>query len=195
MIQKSKVKLLDAGLDAVRRRGLAAVSIKDIVDAAGVPKGSFHYYFASKEAYALALLDHFGRRMADVAAAISGDPALDPVSRLRRFFDAYAARMDEESHATGCLLGVMAAEAGDAGPALRGRVEAGLKAFAAFLAPHIREAQAASALNSQTEPEVLAAFLVDAWEGALIRMKVEGSAKPLADFQRVVFGSLLRPAK
>ena len=189
-VQKSKTKLLDAGLEAVRRRGFAAVSIKDIVDAAGVPKGSFHYYFANKEAYALALLDHFGRHMADVAATISGDRTLGPVERLRRFFDAYAARMDGEGHATGCLLGVMAAEAGDAGPALRSRVEAGLTAFASFLTPHVKAAQEAGALNPDLDAAEMAAFLVDAWEGALLRMKATGGAQPLEAFQRVAFGAL-----
>ncbi|HUT50920.1 MAG TPA: TetR family transcriptional regulator C-terminal domain-containing protein [Alphaproteobacteria bacterium] len=192
MSQKTKAKLLDVGLDAVRQRGFAAVSIKDIVDAAGVPKGSFHYYFASKDAYALALMDHFGRRMAGVAAAITADPELSAAERLRRFFQAYAGRMAEEDHATGCLLGVMAAEAGDLAPAVRARAGAGLKAFASFLAPHIREAQEAGAIAGGIAPEALAGFLVDAWEGALLRMKAEGGDAALRDFEQVVFGALLR---
>lgn len=191
MSQKTKAKLLDVGLDAVRRRGFAAVSIKDIVEAAGVPKGSFHYYFASKDAYALALMDHFGRHMADVAAVLSADPKLGPVEQLRGFFRAYAARMAEEDYATGCLLGVMAAEAGDLAPAVRARVEAGLAAFAGFLLPTIREAQKAGAIAAEVEPEALAHMLVNAWEGALLRMKAEGSDAPLKDFEAVVFGGLL----
>jgi len=192
MSQKTKAKLLDVGLDAVRRRGFAAVSIKDIVDAAGVPKGSFHYYFASKDAYALALMDHFGRHMADVAAAINADPKLGAVERLRRFFQAYAGRMADEEHATGCILGILAAETGDLDPAVRARVAAGLKAFASFLVPHIRAAQQAGAIVDGVEPEALAGFLVDAWEGALLRMKSDGSDGALRDFEHVVFGALLR---
>jgi len=194
MSQKTKVKLLDVGLDAVRRRGFASVSIKDIVAAAGVPKGSFHYYFASKDAYALALMDHFGRHMADVAAELSADPKRDPVERLRRFFLAYAKRMAEEGYETGCLLGVLAAEAGDLEPAVRARVEAGLAAFAGFLAPVIREAQAAGRIAGDVEPDALARALVNAWEGALLRMKAEGSAAALKDFEAMVFGGLLRAA-
>jgi TetR/AcrR family transcriptional repressor of nem operon len=192
MSQKTKVKLLDVGLDAVRRRGFAAVSIKDIVAAAGVPKGSFHYYFASKDAYALALMDHFGRHMADVAAVLNADPKRGPVERLHDFFAAYAKRMADEKYQTGCLLGVLAAEAGDLAPPVRARVEAGIAAFAGFLAPTLREAQAAGAVAG--DPEVLARALVNAWEGALLRMKAEGSAAPLKDFEAMVFGGLLRGA-
>jgi TetR/AcrR family transcriptional repressor of nem operon len=192
MSQKTKVRLLDVGLDAVRRRGFAAVSIKDIVAAAGMPKGSFHYYFPSKDAYALALMDHFGRHMTDVGMTLSADPEAGPVERLRRFFGAYAKRMEEEGYETGCLLGVLAAEAGDLAPEVRARVEAGLAAFAGFLVPPLREAQKAGAIASDIEPEALARSLVNAWEGALLRMKAEGSAAPLQDFETLVFGGLLR---
>src|SRR6476659_11363181 len=52
-------RLLAAGLDLVHARGFAASGVKDITDAAGVPKGSFYAYFPSKEAFAAAILDHY----------------------------------------------------------------------------------------------------------------------------------------
>ena len=48
-------RLLAAGLDLVHARGFAASGVKDITDAAGVPKGSFYAYFPSKEAFAAAI--------------------------------------------------------------------------------------------------------------------------------------------
>ena len=38
-------RLLAAGLDLVHSRGFSASGVKDITDAAGVPKGSFYAYF------------------------------------------------------------------------------------------------------------------------------------------------------
>ena len=52
-------RLLAQGLDLVHARGFAASGVKDITDAAGVPKGSFYAYFPSKEAFAAAILDHY----------------------------------------------------------------------------------------------------------------------------------------
>ena len=52
-------RLLAAGLDLVHTRGFTASGVKDITDAAGVPKGSFYAYFASKEAFAAAILEHY----------------------------------------------------------------------------------------------------------------------------------------
>src|SRR5690349_19908012 len=52
-------RLLDAGLALVHAHGFAASGIKDITDAAGVPNGSFCAYFASKEAFAAAILVYY----------------------------------------------------------------------------------------------------------------------------------------
>ena len=54
-------RLLAAGLDLIHLRGFAASGVKEITDAAGVPKGSFYAYFPSKEAFASAILDAFNR--------------------------------------------------------------------------------------------------------------------------------------
>src|ERR1700685_3972464 len=52
-------RLLAAGLDLIHARGFAASGVKDITDAADVPKGSFYAYFPSKEAFAAAVLDAY----------------------------------------------------------------------------------------------------------------------------------------
>ncbi len=48
-------RLTQAGRDLFSRQGYNATGIQQITDQAGVPKGSFYHYFASKEAFGLAL--------------------------------------------------------------------------------------------------------------------------------------------
>src|ERR1700685_4555484 len=50
-------KLLDKGLQVVLQRGYVGASVRDIVEAAGVPQGSFTNHFASKEAFSLEVLE------------------------------------------------------------------------------------------------------------------------------------------
>ena len=49
-------KILTEGLRVVHERGFAGASVRDIVQAAGVPQGSFTNHFASKEAFGLEVL-------------------------------------------------------------------------------------------------------------------------------------------
>ena len=82
--------------------GFAASGVKDITDAAGVPKGSFYAYFASKEALAAALLEHY---WSDIEARLS--PILESAgsaqNRITRFFHALADEHEAGDFLLGCL--------------------------------------------------------------------------------------------
>lgn len=68
--------LLDAGVLVAERDGWAAVSINSVVTAAGVAKGTFYVHFATRQAFAAALIRRFFEAtMTAVLAAIEGRPA------------------------------------------------------------------------------------------------------------------------
>jgi len=50
-LSNTKTHLLDTGYQLIASKGFTAVGIKQILDTAGVPKGSFYHYFASKKAF------------------------------------------------------------------------------------------------------------------------------------------------
>ena len=56
-------ELLDVALDHIRRTGFAAMSVEQITSAAGVAKGTFYYYFASKDDLLTQLVERFGESM------------------------------------------------------------------------------------------------------------------------------------
>src|SRR3954468_8245044 len=96
-------RLLEAGVELVHSRGFAASGVKDITDGAGVPKGSFYAYFASKEAFAAAILEHY---WADIATRLL--PILDAdgstQERITRFFHALADEHESGDFLLGCLV-------------------------------------------------------------------------------------------
>ena len=55
----TKTHLLDVGYQLIAKKGFTAVGIKQILDTAGVPKGSFYHYFTSKEAFGEAIISHY----------------------------------------------------------------------------------------------------------------------------------------
>ena len=111
-------RLLAAGLDLVHARGFAASGVKDITDAAGVPKGSFYAYFASKEAFAAAILEHY---WADIETRLL--PILDAdgsaQERITRFFHALADEHEAGDFLLGCLVGNLSLELGGSSEPVR----------------------------------------------------------------------------
>ena len=55
----TRAHLLAIGYQLIAQKGFTAVGIKQILDTAGVPKGSFYHYFASKEAFGEAIIEHY----------------------------------------------------------------------------------------------------------------------------------------
>src|ERR1700754_4713495 len=97
---EARRRLLDAGLELVHARGFAASGVKDITDAAGVPKGSFYAYFSSKEAFAAAILAH---HWSDIEVRLLPILAADGLAqhRITEFFHALA----DEHESSEVLLG------------------------------------------------------------------------------------------
>ncbi len=182
-------QLLSAGLLALHARGFNATSVQDITDAAGVPKGSFYNHFASKEDLGAAVVRQYSARGAARRASLK-DPSTPPLARLRRHFDALieTARYPD---ASGCLLGNFATELSGQSPSIRENVAEAFAVWTDAVAQVLEEAKRAGELSPDADPRTLASFVIDAWEGAVLRSKVEGNRAPVDAFVSVVFSKVL----
>ncbi|GAB4285552.1 MAG: TetR/AcrR family transcriptional regulator [Marinilabiliales bacterium] len=57
-MHKTKLLLIKKGYELMSDKGFYATSIRDVILAAGIPKGSFYYYFESKEMYCLEIINY-----------------------------------------------------------------------------------------------------------------------------------------
>jgi len=185
-------RLLAAGLDLVHGRGFSASGVKDITDSAGVPKGSFYAYFPSKEAFAAAILEHY---WSDIERRLL--PILDEEGpaqeRLVRFFHALADEHEDGDFLLGCLIGNLSLELGGASEAVRDQLASILERWDAALTECVRSGQHGSGgVRTDLDADVLAATLIEAWEGAALRGKVTRSRTPYARFEAITVPALLR---
>jgi TetR/AcrR family transcriptional repressor of nem operon len=188
----AREKLASEGLRLFLRDGYAATGIQGIVAAAGVPKGSFYHFFpAGKESFAAAVVDRYAALAADVRKQILFEPGAPPLARLRAYFEYYAEHFGALGFREGCLLGNLSAEVADSSEMIRARIHAAFAAWEADLAQVIAEAIEQGALAPAAAPAQLARYLVQGWEGALLRMKSEKSAAALQEFIAATFDIFL----
>ncbi|HET7665025.1 MAG TPA: TetR family transcriptional regulator C-terminal domain-containing protein [Mycobacterium sp.] len=185
-------RLLEAGLELVHARGFAASGVKDITDAAGVPKGSFYAYFPSKEAFAAAILNHY---WSDIEARLL--PILEAdgkaQKRIIQFFRALADEHEAGDFLLGCLVGNMSLELGGSSEPVRGELLRILGRWDDALAACVRSGQDRSDdIRADLAAEELASMLIEAWEGAALRGKVTRSRGPYDRFEAVTVPALLR---
>jgi TetR/AcrR family transcriptional repressor of nem operon len=184
-------KLVQAGLQMIHADGYAATGIQSIVERVDVPKGSFYNHFASKEAFAAEVLDAYFERGQAKLREILEHSDLPALARLEAYFDDRIEAFRATKFAKGCLLGNASAEVADHSVLMRGRLVEHFEAWGRFFEACIAEAQEHGALGRQFPPPLLARFLLNSWEGALLRMRAEKSDAPLLEFKDIVFGKLL----
>jgi TetR/AcrR family transcriptional regulator, transcriptional repressor for nem operon len=184
MVSPVRDQIVNAALDRFHALGYSACGVQDIVDKAGVPKGSFYNYFKAKELLALEVVDLYAKGS---KREMLSDAGVAPVERLRGHFEFLASRYAGFGYDKGCLLGNLAAEASDGMPLLRKALGESLARWTAAVAAVIKEGQAQGTIASEIDAEELARFLVNSWEGAVVRMKIVNSRRPLDDFFAIAF--------
>ena len=92
--EESRRQVLDAAVKTLAKRGLAATSIQDIADAAGLSKGAVHYHFESKDELLERVLDRCCESIEARVRAVFDEPG-SPMDRVRRaIFEMWAVRRD-----------------------------------------------------------------------------------------------------
>ena len=181
--KNKKIELLEAGATAIQVNGYHGTGVQQIVEAAGVPKGSFYNYFKSKEDFVINAMQHLSSEPLSAFAQSLQKGAHSPRQRIiDTFQDKVDGFAEERTFTKGCLVGNMCQELADTHPAIAEKAECLFRNYTAVLARCLREAQAAGEIRQTHDPEQLAEFLFNSWEGAMMRMKSSRSAQPLNAF-------------
>jgi TetR/AcrR family transcriptional regulator, transcriptional repressor for nem operon len=185
-------RILEAGLKVMFRKGYIGAGVRDIVAEASAPQGSFTNHFRSKEDFAREVLDLYFDHTKGLVAEALENRDLSPLERLRRYLDIITDRLASGEFTRGCLIGDFSLEAAPHSEALRARLAEIFAEWRAPFAACIAEGQGAGEITDTFAPEDLAEFLLSAWEGAILRMKVERNAEPLERFKRIVFTTVFK---
>src|ERR1700716_2169409 len=97
----NREKILTEGLRVVHERGFAGASVRDIVQAAGVPQGSFTNHFASKEAFGLEVIALYFANGREVMPETLLNDSRPPLRRLAEYIDAGKDRLNQDSMRNG----------------------------------------------------------------------------------------------
>ncbi|MFD3456063.1 TetR/AcrR family transcriptional regulator [Streptomyces sp. NPDC058691] len=170
----AREKILTAAQSLIELRGYSALGVAEICKTAGVPKGSFYYFFESKEALALAVIDeHWAIQRRDWTRVLTdGAP---PLERLRQLFEETEAEQREGQQScgtvSGCMFGNLTLEMSNQTEAIRGRLQEIFDAQVAMVEAVVIEArergevgvtdthEAARSVVAQLEGQVLFAKL------------------------------------
>ncbi len=184
--------LLRAGLETVTEKGFSAAGLDEILRRAEVPKGSFYYYFKSKEAFGLALIDLYEAYFTHKIKKHLSNTSFRPLERLRYFIDEAKSSMVRYEFKRGCLVGKLGQEINILPQSFRYRLTDVFTLWQELFAATLNEALINGEIKTGLDTQSVAAFFWIGWEGAVLQAALEQSEKPLDTFADVFFALLVR---
>jgi TetR/AcrR family transcriptional regulator, transcriptional repressor for nem operon len=193
MKKNSKNRILEAGARIIHLKGFHNTGLQEILQAAGLPKGSFYNYFKNKEDFGLQLVDYFIDFFSSMVRPVLDDPTITPLEKIEKILDWFMEFFKSKDYAYGCPIGNLAQEMGDLSPTFRDKLKAAMEAMVDIYTGLLAEAQKQGLLSQQIEVREAAYFLVSSWHGALIHMKAQKGLGPLQNHKRFIFEYVLSP--
>lgn len=188
---QNREQLLECGLDLLYRQGFNATGVQEIADASGVPKGSFYNYFKSKEEFAVEALERYAESTCAYLEQALIKAKGSPLTRLRSLFRGWTKALFAENNGCGCFAGNLSQEFANQSPLVRSALDRAFAKMQSYYTACLSEALVAGEIDKSDDPKLLATFIYNAWQGALLRAKAQGNTKPLDQFQKIVFERLL----
>src|SRR5215469_1928358 len=180
-VSDARAKILRAAQSLIEMRGYSALGVAEICKAAGVPKGSFYYFFESKEALALAVINERWADQERTWTRILTSEA-EPLDRLRQLFEATEAGQlaGQQSCGTvsGCLFRNLTLEMSNHTEAIRGRLQEIFDAQVDMVNAVIVEAQARDEVTVADTREA-ARSVVAQLEGQVLFAKLYNNTRRL----------------
>ncbi|WP_299226641.1 TetR/AcrR family transcriptional regulator [uncultured Psychroserpens sp.] len=185
--------LLEKGIELLWSKGYNATSVNDIVKIAGIPKGSFYFYFESKEDFAVKAIEKYFEGHFTPAQEILKDKTVSPKQRLINFHEF---RYNILKHDMDCKMGCMACNLGsemaEHSELIRTSILNKEQQIIALITETIQEAQDYGEIDNSMDAKDIATFIEDAGKGAMTTMKEMKSSYPIDNFMNMIRNVLLK---
>lgn len=179
--------LLQVGQELFLNSSFNNVGLNDILKESGIPKGSFYHYFESKEDFGLQVLEHYHRQNVEAFTDLINDKSLTPYQQLKRFFEDNISHFDEIDYCQGCLMANLSQEVADVNENLRCRISKLSKQMVDQVSECIQAMENNELNLAHLRPCEAAQVLMNSWQGAIMKMKLEKSREPLDVFMKFFF--------
>lgn len=189
-----RAALIDIGTVIFTQKGFSATGLDEIVQAAAIPKGSFYYYFGSKQEFAIAVIENYGRYFSRKLERILEDQGKTPLARLKSFTEEASNGMTRFEFKRGCLIGNLGQEMASLDENFRVVLLVVLRQWRARFAACLQEAKDSGEIKTPVDAAMLSHFFWCAWEGAVLCAKLERCAASLDIVRDVFFDYTLEPA-
>jgi TetR/AcrR family transcriptional repressor of nem operon len=184
MRSNTREEIIRKGAELIHAQGYNATGVQQILQASGIPKGSFYFYFKSKEDFGLEIIDHFTSIISNIFMRYLNDSKMPPMRRLEKLFEYYQSAFQKTGGSLGCPIGNLSLELADANDRLREHLKTVIETLISHIESCLQEAKRDKSIPAGLNTVNAARFIFHGFEGAILHMKVVRSIEPFQAFRR-----------
>ncbi len=195
--ERTRDRLVEAARQLFLVKGYEATGIAEILRETGINSGSLYYFFKTKEALLVAVLDRYVELLDPMVIEPAFATTDDPIERIFVVMEGYRQMLIVTECRQGCPIGNLALEMSEKSDAVREKIALNFKNWRNAIQTCLDEA------FDRVEPRVdcaqLSSFVLTVMEGAVMQARAYRSIEPFDDaisvLRRHVEGLLIKPAQ
>lgn len=165
---EARNRIIEVAADLFLKQGYGATGIAQILEAAGVLRGSLYYHFPTKEDLLLATLEWRKRMLWPEVITPVFDRVDDPLERLFGILDGYRQMLLICEFQMGCPIGNLALELSESNPRARQLLAENFENWKNAIRGCLEEAQGQGRLPEDSNTNDLAHYVLTVMEGAVM---------------------------
>jgi len=158
----------------VGESGVAATSLDDVIEHAGVSKGQLYHYFDDRSALLRAVVIH------NADGVLAGVGPLDSWSAIRAWLDSLIGHQAKRDGRGGCPVGALVSQLAEADEQARLALAASFDRWEAYLRDGLRSLQMRGKLDPGADTGALATATLAAVQGGLLLTQTRRDTRQLA---------------
>jgi TetR/AcrR family transcriptional repressor of nem operon len=166
----TRERIVQAAAELVAEKGVAGVSLDDVMARTGASRSQLYHYFEDREDLIHAVIDV----TCEAVLNAQGERLrhLDSWAGLDRWFDALVQLQIARHACGGCPLGSLAGQVAERDPDARAAIAAGLDRWEAHLRDGLTRMKARGKLRKDADPAMLATATMASIQGGLLLTQI-----------------------
>lgn len=187
----NKQNLLSIGIDMLSKKGYNATGVQELVNAAGIPKGSFYNYFESKEDFAVKVLEKYTKEEILFTEAIIHDKSRTPLQRIEKLIDERIQRVIDSNFSKFCLVTSLGDEMSHVSSLIARSISNSISKLNSPVINCLTEAQHMGEIKLNLDVKQLGEFIENSWRGTIVSVKANKSPELLSSYKKFIMNNLL----
>ncbi|MCV2885975.1 TetR/AcrR family transcriptional regulator [Aestuariibacter sp. AA17] len=177
--QQTRDHIIKVAAELFHKQGYHNTGLQQILQSAGVTKGAFYFHFKDKKSLGINVSERYIHAFKVYFGDVFNSRNKSAAERIYQFHLSARAMFEKEYGLIGCPMGNLSLELATEDKEIQMALTRGFELFTRAFESLLEDGEKDGSITLTQPKTAFASFMVNSWEGAVLRMKATQSLSPL----------------